>query len=55
VWSLLIVVVQSGPTVPDAMVVQEPFVYIPEETIQETLKVILGTGNFTDTIPLHFY
>jgi hypothetical protein len=52
-WSLLIVVVQSGSTVPDAMVVQEPFVYIPEETIREALKVILGTGNFIDTIPLH--
>uniref|UniRef100_A0A804MHB6 protein-serine/threonine phosphatase n=1 Tax=Zea mays TaxID=4577 RepID=A0A804MHB6_MAIZE len=36
---------QSGPTVPDAMVVQEPFVYIPEETIQETLKVILDARN----------
>jgi tyrosine-protein phosphatase SIW14 len=52
-WSLLIVVVQSGSTVPDAMVVQEPFVYIPEEIIREALKVILGTGNFIDTIPLH--
>ena len=26
------------------MLVQEPFVYIPEETIREALKVILGTG-----------
>jgi len=24
---------------------QEPFVYIPEETIREALKVILGTDN----------
>lgn len=30
------------------MLAQEPFAYIPEETIREALKVILGTGNFTD-------
>jgi len=45
VWSLLILPYypQSGPTVPDTMLAQEPFVYIPEETIREALKVILGT------------
>ncbi|AQK89359.1 Alanine aminotransferase 2 mitochondrial [Zea mays] len=36
---------QTGPTVPDAMVVQEPFVYIPEETIRDALKVILDARN----------
>ncbi|PWZ45387.1 Alanine aminotransferase 2, mitochondrial [Zea mays] len=36
---------QTGPIVPDAMVVQEPFVYIPEETIREALKVILDARN----------
>ncbi|PWZ19876.1 putative tyrosine-protein phosphatase [Zea mays] len=36
---------KSGSTVPDAMVVQEPFVYIPEEIIREALKVILDARN----------
>ncbi|EES07604.1 hypothetical protein BDA96_04G334600 [Sorghum bicolor] len=36
---------KSGPTVPDTMLAQEPFVYIPEETIREALKVILDVRN----------
>jgi len=28
---------------PETMLLQEPLVYIPEETIREALKVILGT------------
>ena len=34
---------QSGLTMPETMLLQEPLVYIPEETIREALKVILGT------------
>ena len=34
---------QSGLTMPETLLLQEPLVYIPEETIREALKVILGT------------
>lgn len=32
--------------------IQEPFVNIPEDTIREALKVVLGTSS---TFPLSFY
>lgn len=42
---------QSGLTMPETLLLGEPLVYIPEETIREALKVILGTA-FTKTFAL---
>jgi hypothetical protein len=46
-WNLLIFnihIPQSGLTMPETLLLQEPLAYIPEETIREALKVILGTS-----------
>ncbi|CAO2040530.1 unnamed protein product [Urochloa humidicola] len=36
---------KSGLTMPETLMLQEPLVYIPEETIREALKVILDVRN----------
>ncbi|RLN09510.1 hypothetical protein C2845_PM11G24400 [Panicum miliaceum] len=36
---------KSGLTMPETLLLQEPLVYIPEETIREALKVILDVRN----------
>lgn len=37
-----------GLTMPETLLLQEPFVEIPDEKIREALKVVLGTSSSID-------